>query len=86
MLLCHTHHPPPPRSPSPCYSLCLFAPCQSLSTADICINLFPIFPPIQGNATLHLYPHFEPLRQIEGKPSSGLSVSYLYICKYILLI
>lgn len=22
---------------------------------------------LQGNATLHLYPHFEPLRQIEGK-------------------
>lgn len=25
---------------------------------------------LQGNATLHLYPHFEPLRQIEGKCSS----------------
>lgn len=31
---------------------------------------------LQGNATLHLYPHFEPLRQIEGKAYS--TVHFLF--------
>lgn len=51
---------------------------QNLNQYSLCCESFFLnfnsehWPPLlflylQGNATLHLYPHFEPLRQIEGK-------------------
>ena len=45
----------------------IFVKCKSFKIiwSAIVSNLCFFFP--QGNATLHLYPHFEPLRQIEGE-------------------